>query len=56
MADALKKMTNKDYTSWDLNCPQFVHIKNRQTLEVMFKRKARRKMKQNLKKGIDIAL
>jgi hypothetical protein len=44
----LKKRTNKDYTVWDLNCPQIVHIKNRQKLEAKFKRKARRKMKQEL--------
>lgn len=50
--DALKRMTCKDYTSWDLNCPQYVTVKNRQKLEAMFKRKARRKMKIELKKGI----
>ena len=50
--DALKRMTCKDYTNWDLNCPQYVTVKNRQKLEAMFKRKARRKMKIELKKGI----
>lgn len=45
----LKRRTNKDYTAWDLNVPQYVHIKNRQKLEAIFKRKARRKMKQELK-------
>ena len=47
--DQLKRDTCKDYISWDLNCPQYVHIKNRQSLEAIFKRKARRKNKQNLK-------
>lgn len=49
--DYLKKQTVKDYTSYDLNCPRYVHIKDRQKLEAMLKRKARRKDKQNLKKG-----
>lgn len=50
--DALKRMTCKDYTSWDLNCSQHVTIRNRQKLEAIFKRKARRKMKMELKKEI----
>ena len=50
MADELKRMTYRDYTAWDLNCPQYVIVKNRQKLEAMFKRSARRKMKQSLKK------
>lgn len=45
----LKKRTNKNYTAWDLNCPQIVHIHNRQKMEAMFKRSARRKMKQELR-------
>jgi len=49
MADDLKKKTHKDYTAWDLNVPQTVIVKNRQKLEAIFKRKARRKMKQELK-------
>ena len=49
MKNEMKKRTNKDYTAWDLNVPQYVHIKNRQKLEAIFKRKARRKMKQELK-------
>ena len=44
-----KRRTDKDYTAWDLDVPQYVHIKNRQKLEVILKRKARRKMKQELK-------
>lgn len=53
MANELKKETNKDYTAWDLNCPRYVQIKNRQKLEALFKRKARRKLKRNLKKVLD---
>ena len=49
MADELKRMTHRDYTAWDLNVPQIVIVKNRQKLEAVFKRKARRKMKQTLK-------
>lgn len=51
--DDLKKETVKDYTAWDLNCPQIVQIKNRQKWEARFKRKARRKNKQKLKKTLD---
>lgn len=43
--DAFKKATCKDYTAWDLNCPSIVHVKNRQKMEAMFKRKARRSNK-----------
>lgn len=49
MADEMKKRTNRDYTAWDLNVPHLVFIKQRQKLEALFKRKARRKMKQELK-------
>lgn len=48
--DNLKKETVKDYTAWDLNCPRYVRVKNRQRLEAIFKRKARRAAKQRLKK------
>ena len=51
MADLLKKLTNKDYTAWDLNCPQWVRVKNRQKLEAIFKRKARRRLKREDKQG-----
>ena len=46
--DNLKKETTKDYTAWDLNC-KFVCMKNRQKLEAIFKRKARRREKQKLR-------
>lgn len=52
MADELKKRTNRDYTAWDLNVPHLVFIKQRQKLEALFKRKARRKMKQELKEEV----
>lgn len=48
--DAMKRETSRDYTAWDLNCPQIVHVKNRQKWEAKFKRKARRKMKKELDK------
>lgn len=48
--DDFKKATSKDYTAWDLNCPRFVRVKNRQKLEAIFKRKARRKLKKALDK------
>lgn len=48
--DSLKKDTVKDYTAWDLNCPRYVKVKHRQRLEAIFKRKARRKNKQKLKR------
>lgn len=51
--DDLKKSTVKDYTAWDLNCSRFIFIKDRQKLEAIFKRKARRKNKQKLKKTLD---
>lgn len=46
--DSLKKETVKDYTAWDLNCARWVVVRNRQKLEKIFKRKARRKMKKVL--------
>ena len=51
--DYLKSATCKDYTAQDLNCPRLVNVKNRQKIESMFKRKARRKAKENLKKYLD---
>lgn len=48
--DYLKKATCVDYTAWDLNCPRYITVKNRQKLEAIFKRKARRRIKKNLKK------
>lgn len=53
MADEMRRATHKDYTAWDLNCPHFVIVKNRQKLEAKFKRKARRKLKKDLKKVLD---
>lgn len=46
--DYMKKATHKDYTAWDLNCT-CVHAKNKQKLEKIFKRKARRNDKKFLK-------
>ena len=47
--DDLKKETVKDYTAWDLNC-KCTGIKKRQKLEAIFKRKARRKIKELLRR------
>ena len=52
--DYFKKATCVDYTSWDLNCPQIVHVKNRQKMEAKFKRKARRKLKRELDKQFNM--
>ena len=52
MADRLKQLTNKSYTASDLNCPQYVHIKNRQLWERIFKKKAKQKMKLELEKEL----
>ena len=51
MANKLKSMTNKDYTAWDLNCPQIVHIRDRQKLEAVFKRKARNQSLKRISSG-----
>ena len=48
--DTMKKMTTHDYTKWDINCP-FVHIYNKTELKKKITRKARRAMKQELKKN-----
>lgn len=47
--DDLKKETVKDYTAWDLNC-KCTGMKKRQKLEAIFKRKARHKIKQKLRR------
>ena len=52
MADELRRRTHVDYTAWDLNCPRYVRVKNRQKLEAVFKRKARRKMKREIKETL----
>lgn len=49
----LKKRTYKNYTAWDLNCPQIVYVRNRQKMEAKFKRAARHKMKIELKRGFE---
>ena len=50
--DRLKAKTIKDYTAWDINCP-FVCMRHdtRQKLKKIFKRKARRKLKQEVMGG-----
>jgi len=48
--DYMKMATAKDYTAWDLNCKC---VKTDQSLEKIFKRKARRKNKENLKLPLD---
>lgn len=48
--DTLKKATIKDYTAWDLNCPRFVRAKGRHKLKAIFKRKARRKEREQLRR------
>ena len=47
--DTMKKMTTHDYTKWDINYP-FVHIYNKTEMKKKITRKARRAMKQELKK------
>lgn len=49
--DDMKKATITDYSAWDLNS-KWVHVKNKQKFEKIFKRKARRKMKKELDKII----
>lgn len=47
--DKFKEKTIIDYTSWDINCPYIARKrKTRQKLINLFKRKARRKLKQEL--------
>ena len=47
----------KKATAFDLNCRHIVpHTKQRNKAEKMIKRKARRKLKENLKKDIDNSL
>jgi hypothetical protein len=48
--DKFKQNTIKDYTAWDLNCPYICRMrKTRNKLRNIFKRKARRKLKVDLK-------
>ena len=52
--DYLKRLTVINYTIWDLNCRDVVpHNKSRNKLEKKFKRTARRKDKNFLKKALD---
>ena len=51
--DYMKRATCANYTAWDLNCPRVVYVRNRQKLEAMFKRTARRTLKKDLKKELD---
>lgn len=48
--DYLKSATVRKYTYSDLNCPHIIHIANRQKLEALYKRAARRILRQELKK------
>ena len=48
--DKFKEYTINDYTSWDINCPKVVkRTVTMKKLRNIFKRKARRKLKQELK-------
>ena len=52
--DKFKEKTMYDYTSWDLNCPYVCKSgKFRSKLIKIFKRKARRKLKNDLRKELD---
>ena len=52
--DYFKRATTKDYTAWDLNCPEVVrHTVARNRFEKIMKRKARRADKKFLKKVLD---
>ncbi len=52
--DYFKRLNVVRYTSWDLNCRSIVpHNKSRNQLERRFRRYARRKDKENLKKMLD---
>jgi len=45
--DDFKKATAPDFTAWDLNVPSIYKPHNRKRAKQEFKRKARRKEKQN---------
>lgn len=54
MMDDFKKATAVGYTAFDLNCRLIVpQTKQRNKTKKIIKRKARRKLKENLKKSID---
>lgn len=50
MIDWLKRLTVKNYTAWDLNCPDVYKSKSASNDKKRFKRTARRQDKQNLKR------
>lgn len=48
--DDFKRNTINDYTAWDINCPRIVkRTKGLKKLRTIFKRKARRKLKRDIK-------
>lgn len=54
--DYFKRLTVVRYTAWDLNCREVVHhSENRNKIEKAIRRHARRKDKEFLKRGVDIA-
>ena len=54
MMDDFKKASAIDYTAFDLNCRLIVpNTKQRNKTEKIIKRKARKKLKENLRKSID---
>jgi len=50
MKDYLKRETIENYTAWDIKCK---YVNNDKKLERKFKRQARRKNNEKMKKGID---
>lgn len=51
--DKFKENTIKNYTAWDINCPFICRMrKTRNKLITNFKRIARRKLKEELRKEI----
>ena len=47
--DKFKEETMLDYTCWDINCPYICRMrKTRNKLKILFKRKARRRLKRSL--------
>lgn len=51
--DLFKEKTIKNYTSWDINCPYVCRMhKTKRKLRYLFKKVARRKLKQELRKEL----
>lgn len=51
--DSFKRDTIVDYTCWDLNCRRSIsHHYNPSNIKAMFKRKARRKNKLELREAV----